>query len=313
MGLALAAQKTIGIVGIAFGVAASLFDTTTGTVLYQLPAASVSSVVQAQRQVLRGDEDPAKPSPAWRAIDNQAAAAARINEYVQYCSPVTIEANIARVLSNTRAGNNQDLVSTPAPAAASSGQDLVRTEPPGAWVAPAVARTDGAPNPKTPVAAAPPLASGVSIGGALSFDENSLLRQQGRTIQAALCLPQPLQNGDFGPETRDAIASWRSSLRVSALSVSSPLSSSEIRFLLAQRACPPIYRSAFERFSYPTPALILRLQQALNKVVGGTPLVPENMKLDEDTRKGIAALQQKKGLTPTGTMTRDLADSLNQG
>ena len=56
MGLALAAQKAIGIVGIAFGLAASLIDNTTSVVLYQLPASSVRTIVIAQRDVLRRDE-----------------------------------------------------------------------------------------------------------------------------------------------------------------------------------------------------------------------------------------------------------------
>jgi hypothetical protein len=97
MGLALAAQKTIGIVGIAFGLAASLFDTTTSTVLYQLPASGVASIVAAQQQYLRANEDSRLSS-----ISNQGLAGARLNEYLHYCVPVTIEANIVKVLNNTR-------------------------------------------------------------------------------------------------------------------------------------------------------------------------------------------------------------------
>jgi hypothetical protein len=96
MGLALAAQKTIGIVGIAFGLAASLFDTTTSTVLYQLPASGVASIVSAQQQYLRANEDARLSS-----ISNQGLAAARLNEYLHYCVPVTIEENIIKVLNNT--------------------------------------------------------------------------------------------------------------------------------------------------------------------------------------------------------------------
>lgn len=96
MGLALAAQKTIGIVGIAFGLAASLFDTTTSTVLYQLPASGVASIVAAQQQYLRANEDARLSS-----VSNQGLAAARLNEYLHYCVPVTIEENIIKVLNNT--------------------------------------------------------------------------------------------------------------------------------------------------------------------------------------------------------------------
>lgn len=97
MGLALAAQKTIGIVGIAFGLAASLFDTTTSSVLYQLPASAVSSIVGAQRQYLRANEDLRLSS-----ISNQGLASARLAEYLNYCVPVTIEVNITKVLNNAK-------------------------------------------------------------------------------------------------------------------------------------------------------------------------------------------------------------------
>lgn len=103
MGLAIAAQKTIGIVGIAFGLAANLFDTTTSTVLYNLPATGVSAVVNAQRVYLRLNE-----TGTLQNITNQGLASARLSRYVQYCSPVTIEENIAKILSNTK-GSQQGL------------------------------------------------------------------------------------------------------------------------------------------------------------------------------------------------------------
>jgi hypothetical protein len=107
MGLALAAQKAIGIVGISFGLAASLFETTTSTVLYQLPASGVASIVEAQRQFILQNQ-----GPALAGIDSQGAAAAQINQYVRYCVPVTIEANIAKLLDSskgTRAGITGDV------------------------------------------------------------------------------------------------------------------------------------------------------------------------------------------------------------
>jgi hypothetical protein len=125
MGLAQAAQTAIGITGIALGLVGSLFDITTSTVLYQLPASAVSSVVQAQRQALRLDESasrPGGPSEEWKGITNQATAAARLSDYIQYCAPVTIEANISKVLSNTRADSNKELVVTATPPAATSSR-----------------------------------------------------------------------------------------------------------------------------------------------------------------------------------------------
>src|SRR5262245_47140480 len=80
MGLAQAAQTAIGITGIALGLVGSLFDITTSTVLYQLPASAVSSIVQAQRQALRLAESASKPSEQWSEIKNQATAAARLSD-----------------------------------------------------------------------------------------------------------------------------------------------------------------------------------------------------------------------------------------
>jgi hypothetical protein len=102
MGLAVAAQKAIGIVGVAFGLAASLIDNTTSSVLYELPAASVRTIVIAQRDLLRAQER--QPAGPLTQIANQGLASARLSEYVQYCVPVTISGNVAKVLNNSRAG-----------------------------------------------------------------------------------------------------------------------------------------------------------------------------------------------------------------
>jgi hypothetical protein len=110
MGLALAAQKAIGITAIAFGLGASLFDTTSSVVLYQLPAAGISSIVEAQRQMLRANEADILPG-----IKNQGLAAARLGNYVQYCVPLTIEDNINKVLSNSKADLGQQTITSSTP------------------------------------------------------------------------------------------------------------------------------------------------------------------------------------------------------
>ena len=108
MGLALAAQKSIGIVGVAFGLAASLFDTTLNSVLYQLPPASVVSVMNAQRDIFRGQETGANPE--WVNIQNPIAVGNRLNErYIRYCTPVIIEANVGKLLAQTTADANGQL------------------------------------------------------------------------------------------------------------------------------------------------------------------------------------------------------------
>lgn len=111
MGLAVAAQKAIGIVGIAFGLVANLIDQSTSVVLYQLPAASIRTIVRAQRDTLRLNEQ--EPGGAVSMVGNQGLAAARLAEYVQYCVPVSIEANVAKVLNNTYANIDGRIGSQP--------------------------------------------------------------------------------------------------------------------------------------------------------------------------------------------------------
>jgi hypothetical protein len=124
MGLALAAQKAIGIVGVSFGLAASLFDTSVSSVLYQLPPASVTSVMNAQREVYRQQETSANPE--WRAVQSPIAVSNRLNEYIRYCTPVIIEANVSKVLGQTTVDSNGQLVSQTQPAAGATLPPFVR-------------------------------------------------------------------------------------------------------------------------------------------------------------------------------------------
>jgi hypothetical protein len=124
MGLALAAQKAIGIVGVAFGLAASLFDTTLNSVLYQLPPASVVSVMNAQRDIFRGQETGANPE--WVTIQNPIAVGNRLNEYIRYCTPVIIEANVGKLLAQTTADANGQLSARTQPATGPTLPSIVR-------------------------------------------------------------------------------------------------------------------------------------------------------------------------------------------
>ncbi len=119
MGLALAAQKAIGVTGVAFGLAANLFDTTTSTFLYQLPISSVSSIVEAQRDTLRTNE-----TEILAQITNQGLAAARLGTYLQYCVPLTIESNISNVLGNSKASVDGDIITTPTTPVLASSQPV---------------------------------------------------------------------------------------------------------------------------------------------------------------------------------------------
>ena len=119
MGLALAAQQAIGIVGVAFGLASSLIDNSTSVVLYQLPASSIRTIVKAQRDSLRLAERP--PSNVLQSVNNQGMAAARLAEYIEFCVPVTIEGNVGKVLNSASSDpKTGDIVTTPTPPAVTS-------------------------------------------------------------------------------------------------------------------------------------------------------------------------------------------------
>lgn len=133
MGLAVAAQQAIGIVGIAFGLVASLIDNSTSVVLYQLPASSIRTIVTAQRDVLRLGEN--VPNGVMSQVGNQGLASARLAEYIQYCVPVTIEANVGKVLNNTRGDDKGNIITGPTSAAVTSAlAPVISGIPPGTVV-----------------------------------------------------------------------------------------------------------------------------------------------------------------------------------
>lgn len=116
LGLTLASPLATGLVGAGFALASGLFDTAVSSMLYRLPPASVVSIIEVQRQALRAQEAPGNPS--WDRIVNASAASERLDVYIQHCSPVIIEANIARVLDRTTLDAAGNLVSQTTPAIA---------------------------------------------------------------------------------------------------------------------------------------------------------------------------------------------------
>lgn len=125
MGLAEAAQKAIGIVGISFGLAQSLFDTHLSSYLYRLPPSSVSSIVESQRQILRAVETGQVPASACANLNNEAAALRRLQEYITYCTSVVIEDNVSKVLNTSTAGaSGTKITSTTTPAVVPIGSQF---------------------------------------------------------------------------------------------------------------------------------------------------------------------------------------------
>jgi hypothetical protein len=154
------------------------------------------------------------------------------------------------------------------------------------------------------------------ITGGQNEAERKLLRPLGKYIQSVLCLTPEQQTGDFGQQaTRDAIQSWRSAIIPNP--PTGPLSQREIQILESvTESCDPQYKSAYERFAYPTRDRIISLQKSLAAALSNNvppitvPSFEESGKLDGPTRDAIRAFQHLKSLPETGIMTRQLRDKM---
>jgi hypothetical protein len=162
----------------------------------------------------------------------------------------------------------------------------------------------------------PPPPPSTLIPGAQGEAERKLLLPLGKYIQSVLCLTPEQQTGDFGQQaTRDAIQSWRSAITPNPQT--GPLSAREIRVLEGVTgSCDAQYKSAYERFAFPTPEDIRRLQRSLAAALSNNvppvavPSFEATGKLDGPTRDAIRAFQRLKGLPETGIMTRQLRDTM---
>jgi hypothetical protein len=192
-------------------------------------------------------------------------------------------------------------VTTPGGAAPGGGA-VPPTRPPSRRGA---AQANQASNPPTPLI---PI-----IGHAQGNDETALERSRGQRIQQALCMPPDgpeVKAGDFGPETRQAIQSWRSIKR--STPSSGPLNTRQITDLLLLGPCDrALYQSYFERSEYSSEDSVKALQEALAKVLAGNPPVPQTGKLN-DTRTAIRAFQKLNSLPETGIMTAGLEDAISR-
>jgi hypothetical protein len=180
---------------------------------------------------------------------------------------------------------------------------------------PAGSRTGGASAPTDLLHPPPNLPASAFIGGAQNEAERKLLRPLGVYIQSVLCLPPDQQTGDFGQETRDAIQSWRSAITPNPSEA--PLSERDIRALEGvTSSCDPQYQSAYERFAYPRPEKIMRLQRSLAGALSNNvppitvPSFGTSGKFDNPTRQAIRAFQHLKGLPETGIMTRQSREKM---
>jgi len=145
--------------------------------------------------------------------------------------------------------------------------------------------------------------------------ERELLLPLGKHIQSVLCLSLEQQTGNFGDQTtRDAIKSYRSAKGPNPSE--DPLSRREKDELLLANECAPQYKSAYERFAFPTEEQIKRLQRSLGNALSKAvpPITVDNFEVNGElgppTRKAIEALQRLKGLSETGIMTRQLRDMM---
>ena len=274
-GIVGAASSAIAITAIAFGLAAASIDNVTGGLLYELPPSTIRELVMRTREAYEGCLKPAD----WQ---DRPSSFRTIRGYVELCLPAVIEAHAAAAI---RAAEP-----TPFKRSLDSGGGL--GGPPRLQMGPLRARD---PVPPTPAPAAVDMA-----GNRQGAGEDKLTRTDARAIQAALCMPPDKQVGTLGPETRAAITEYRAALGSQAAGGLAP---SEVTSLLGAGTCGTQYQNAFERFAYPTPAAVTRLQRAIATALGGDTTVPTGGVLDAATREAIKRLQKNLQLPETGAMT----------
>jgi hypothetical protein len=162
-----------------------------------------------------------------------------------------------------------------------------------------------------PIPLAPPT---VGIIDAISPAEKAMTPEEGRRVQAALCLPPDPGPVTFGPQTRAAISIFRTVPgHTGHLGPTDGLTKVEANFLKRAPSCDTSqFANPFEYFEYQTDnretsaEKIRKLQAMLHANVpdGKTP-APDTGKFDEDTRTAIGDIQEANHLpTRTKQVTR---------
>jgi Putative peptidoglycan binding domain len=239
-------------------------------------------------------------------------------DVIGYHSMCSLETALAQVRASLKA-TSPDQGQTP-PAA----QALPLAEP---IAPPPLANPPPQPNPPPPnppppppphVATGPPkrlLPPQVEIIGATSLAEKSMTPEEGRRVQAALCVPPDPGAVKFGPQTRAAIDMFRTT--GGHQGPTGGLTQREIIFLTDRKLAPcdtTQFANVFEYYRYrtddhETSASKIKGLQAQLRSKGKD--VPDTGQFDPATRKAIGELQEANGMKPIGQVTRDFLGLLH--
>lgn len=238
-------------------------------------------------------------------------------DVIDYHNMCSLETALAQVRASLKA-TSPDQGQTPPAAQALPPAEPIAPPPLANPPAPANPPPPTPPTPPARPATGPPivlLPPPVGIIGAISPAEKGMTPEEGRKVQAALCVPPDLGTVTFGPQTRAAIDLLRTT--GGHRGPTGGLTQREVIFLTDRKLVPcdtSQFVNVFEYFQYRTDDSetstnkIKSLQAQLNNMGKD---VPDSGQFDPVTRTAIGEIQQASGMKPTGQVTLDFLNLLH--
>ncbi len=241
-------------------------------------------------------------------------------DVIVYHNMCSLETALAQVRASLKATSPDQGQTPPAAQALPPAEPIAR---------PPQANPPSPPNPSPPSPPSPPPPSPrpatgppivlapapVGISGASSPAERSMTPEQGRKVQAALCVPPDPGTVTFGPQTRAAIDLFRTT--GGHQGPTGGLTQLEVHELTDRKLAPCVttqFANVFEYYRYRTDARgtstdKIKALQAQLKAKGKD--VPASGQFDPATRTAISELQEANRMNPTGQVTLDLLNLLH--
>jgi hypothetical protein len=295
MGIAGAAAEAIAATAAAFGFLTATTDNFGNSVLYELEPSGIKTLVDRSRAQYRSAaQDRIKNEEA----KNQPAAMSLIQGYLALCLPMSIETQVNGAIVDTNFTEDKTADKSLVPKLRRVPQaNIEATISPEleANIAKAIRRA--ALEADKPVPPSPPRRT--SILRARSPVEKALSLSEGMAVQEALCVEA---SGDFGDETREAIALYYAA---QAHPNKRELQTrGDVTDLITAGTCKGTpYRNAYERFALGSKSEIKDLQERINIELQRRNLGPSinvSMVFDQPTREAIKRIQTARGEPATG-------------
>jgi hypothetical protein len=235
-------------------------------------------------------------------------------DVIDYHNMCSLENALAQVRASLKATSPNQGQTPPAAQALTPAEPIA---PPASANPPAPANPPSPPPlppapPRAHSATGPPIVlppPQVGIAGAISPAERAMTAEEGRRVQAALCVPPDQGTVTFGPQTRAAIDIFRTT--GGHQGPPGGLRQNEVIFLTDKKLAPcdtAQFANVFENFLFKTDDR----ETSANKIKGlqaelrakGKD-VPDSGQFDSPTRTAIGELQAAKGMEQTKQITRD--------